>query len=412
MTSKAADVVSERAEQAGGLVPKLRFPEFRDTGGWNRKALGAICEMKAGKFVAAADIFEKADDGFFPCFGGNGLRGYTKTYTHTGKFPLIGRQGALCGNINLGTGSFYATEHAVVVNTRPSVSVDWLYHLLIHFELNQYKTGQAQPGLSIEILDRLPCAVPSELAEQQKIAACLSSLDEVIAAEGERLAALKAHKNGLMQRLFPRPERTENGIKIPLETTPRLRFPEFQDAGDWVEKPLGRLAKNLDNRRIPITSSSRVSGPIPYYGASGIVDYVADYIFDEDVLCVSEDGANLIARSTPIAFSVSGKSWINNHAHVLKFTDKLTQSFVEQYLNAVSVEDFLTGVAQPKLNKAMLDVIPIPIPEEELELQEIAKFLCTVDASLQSQADKIETLKAHKTGLMQQLFPSPAEAAA
>ena len=82
---------------------------------------------------------------------------------------------------------------------------------------------------------------------------------------------------------------------------------------------LGELAENRDSKRKPITSSSREPGKIPYYGASGIVDYVKGYIFDGEYLLVSEDGANLIARNTPIAFSISGKSWVNNHAHVLEF---------------------------------------------------------------------------------------------
>lgn len=400
MSSDGADAVTGEAQAAEKLVPKLRFTEFRDAGDWRERTLADVTDLKAGKFVSAADISSYYSEGLFPCFGGNGLRGYTEKYTHTGKYPLIGRQGALCGNVNLGSGSFYATEHAVVAKAKSGVSVDWLYHLLVQFHLNQFKTGQAQPGLSVDVLDKLPCAVPNE-TEQQKIADCLSSLDAVIAAEGERLAALRMRKKGLMQALIPAPG----------QTTPHLRFPEFQDAADWEEKPLGKMAKNLDNRRVPITSNQRTSGKIPYYGASGIVDYVDGYIFDEDVLCVSEDGANLIARSTPIAFSVSGKSWINNHAHVLKFADRHVQIYVEQYLNAVSVEDFLTGVAQPKLNKAMLNVIPILTPTEKLELQRIASFLTSLDATITAQTQRLDALKTHKSGLMQQLFASPTAAA-
>ncbi|MTJ33571.1 restriction endonuclease subunit S [Dolichospermum sp. UHCC 0260] len=130
----------------------------------------------------------------------------------------------------------------------------------------------------------------------------------------------------------------------------------------WNIKYLDELCENLDSKRIPITKSSRKSGNIPYYGASGIVDYVADYIFNEDLLLVSEDGANLLARTYPIAFSITGKTWVNNHAHVLRFKEKITQSFIEYYLNSISLESYVSGMAQPKLNQKSLNSIAIPIP--------------------------------------------------
>jgi len=133
---------------------------------------------------------------------------------------------------------------------------------------------------------------------------------------------------------------------------------------DWPKRPLGELAENLDSRRVPITKGDRKEGSIPYYGASGIVDHVGDFIFDEDILLISEDGANLLARSTPIAFSVSGKCWVNNHAHVLKFESPATQKFVEVYLNSISIEEFVTGAAQPKVNQQALNSIPIPLPDD------------------------------------------------
>lgn len=130
----------------------------------------------------------------------------------------------------------------------------------------------------------------------------------------------------------------------------------------WVE--LGEICLNRDAGRRPITKAQRVPGSIPYYGASGIIDFVDSHIFEGDYLLVSEDGANLRARTTPIAFSVHGKSWINNHAHVLEFATSFQRKFVEHYLNSVNLENFLTGAAQPKLSKANLERIPIPQPSE------------------------------------------------
>ena len=159
---------------------------------------------------------------------------------------------------------------------------------------------------------------------------------------------------------------------------------------DWPRRNLGDLAQNLDSRRIPIAKVNRKAGAIPYYGASGIVDYVDDYIFDEDILLISEDGANLIARSTPIAFSVSGKCWVNNHAHVLKFQNLELQKLVEVYLNSISIEDFVTGSAQPKLNQQALNSIPIPIPIDIIMQKQVVDELRTEQSLIEANFNIIE----------------------
>lgn len=149
--------------------------------------------------------------------------------------------------------------------------------------------------------------------------------------------------------------------------------------GEVEWKTLGELADNLDSKRKPITSGLRDAGSIPYYGASGIVDYVKDYIFDGDFLLVSEDGANLLARNTPIAFSISGKTWVNNHAHVLKFDTYAERRYVEYYLNSIDLTTYISGAAQPKLNKKNLESIRIPNPSPE-EKARIVSILDKFDA--------------------------------
>lgn len=260
--------------------------------------------------------------------------------------------------------------------------------------------ARAHGALSVDIkhLWSMPLALPG-FKEQQKIAECLSSIDELIDAESRKLKALAKYKKGLMQKLFP----------VEGKTLPEWRFPEFRGKNEWRIKPLGKICTNYDSRRIPITKKDRVRGKIPYIGASGVIDYINDFIFDEDLLCVSEDGANLVARTYPIAFSISGKTWVNNHAHVLKFAHKYIQNIVESYLNMINLQDFLTGMAQPKLNRAKLDIIPIPLPEEE-EQEKISDFLSEIDTLIKEQSNKLEQLKAHKKGLMQGLFPSLEEA--
>ena len=192
----------------GETQPRLRFPEFQNIGEWEPKTLVDACRMQAGKFVQAADIKQLNAVGMFPCYGGNGLRGFTETYSHEGVYPLIGRQGALCGNVKLASERFYATEHAVVATPKQGVEVLWLYYLLNLLNLNRFATGQAQPGLSVDVLEKVPVKIPSDEREQQRIATCLSSLDTLITAETQKLEALKTHKKGLMQQLFPSPGET------------------------------------------------------------------------------------------------------------------------------------------------------------------------------------------------------------
>lgn len=272
-----------------------------------------------------------------------------------------------------------------------------LWHVYIK---NLSNTGARHDRITISVDNFMKMPLPyASPEEQQKIADCLSSIDDLIDAESRKLKALEKYKKGLMQKLFP----------VEGKTLPEWRFPEFRGKSEWRIKPLGKICTNYDSRRIPITEKDRVKGEIPYIGASGVIDYINDFIFDEDLLCVSEDGANLVARTYPIAFSISGKTWVNNHAHVLKFSHKYTQDIVESYLNMINLQDFLTGMAQPKLNRAKLDIIPIPLPEEE-EQQKIADCLSEVDKIITEQSNKVEQLKAHKKGLMQGLFPSLEEA--
>ena len=156
----------------------------------------------------------------------------------------------------------------------------------------------------------------------------------------------------------------------------------------WEYKRLPEMSENLDSLRKPVTKKNRTAGIYPYYGASGIVDYVDDYLFDEDLLCISEDGANLLMRTYPIAFPISGKVWVNNHAHVLRFKDMATQKYVEYFFAGFKLDEYITGAAQPKLTQKALNNITIKIPISLSEQQRIVDYLDSAFA-------KIDAMKAN-----------------
>lgn len=343
--------------------------------------LGEVCLLKAGKFVSANDISPEYNKGLYPCFGGNGIRGYVADYTHDGEFPLIGRQGALCGNVNLASGKFHATEHAVVVQPKIEMNVHWLYYALNAMNLGQYATGAAQPGLAVSKLETLSIEIPN-ISEQNKIAQTLCKVEQLVNFRKQQLAKLDELVKARFVEMFGEPIGNPMGWK-------RVRFDS--------------ISENLDSKRVPVTESDRKDGVYPYYGASGIVDWINDYIFDEDILLVSEDGANLLMRSTPIAFSVSGKSWVNNHAHVVRFHDFATQKFIEVYFSLIDISEYITGTAQPKLNQAKLNTMLFCWPPLSLQNQ-FAAFVERVDQQKQTVQQSLEKLELLKKALMQEYF--------
>jgi type I restriction enzyme S subunit len=183
----------------------------------------------------------------------------------------------------------------------------------------------------------------------------------------------------------------------------------------WHTFTLPDLAENLDRRRVPLTKADRTSGPYPYYGASGIVDYVEGYLFEGDTLLISEDGANLLARSTPIAFPATGKYWVNNHAHILRFHNGVTQRLVELYLESVRLDSYITGAAQPKLNQSALNSIPITIPVSPQEQERLVNILDEalegVDRANAASSLNLGNSRALMDGALQSLLERNTQAA-
>lgn len=201
---------------------KKQYNYYRDKllsfeeGGVEWKTLGEIVKMRAGQHISARNIVDgKEGDFVYPCFGGNGIRGYVKEKSHDGEHLLIGRQGALCGNVQRMKGQFYATEHAVVVSAMQGIDIDWAFHMLTTMNLNQYASKSAQPGLAVGKLQELKLLVPS-IERQKYIAKILDKFDTLTSSITEGLPReieLRQKQYEYYRDLlfsFPKPETASN----------------------------------------------------------------------------------------------------------------------------------------------------------------------------------------------------------
>ncbi|MFZ4647791.1 MAG: restriction endonuclease subunit S, partial [Gemmataceae bacterium] len=232
---------------------------------------------------------------------------------------------------------------------------------------------------------------PPSPAEQQKIAECLSSVDELVAAQARKVDALKTHKKGLMQQFFPR-----DG-----ESQPRLRFPEFHNYGEWEADTLGAVCELYQ----PVTlSSSQLSmtGEYLVYGANGVIGSHNEYNHEESEIAVTCRGATCGEMT-----NTEPKSWITGNAMVVKpRTKKMRKDFIFQYFKNHGLKTVISGSAQPQITRTGFAPLVIFFPEPD-EQQRIASCMSSLDALITAETQKLEALKTHKKGLMQQLFPSP-----
>jgi len=250
--------------------------------------------------------------------------------------------------------------------------------------------GSKVLGISTGNLKQVIFKIPT-LPEQQKIAGFLSAVDEKLQHLNRKKELLQQYKKGVMQKLFSQ----------------ELRFKQAdgRDYPDWEEKRLGEIATFLDGKRKPIKSAdrSKMQGEYPYYGASGIIDYVNDYIFDQELILLGEDGENIISRNLPLAFRVSGKCWINNHAHVIVPKKNYDIDFLAQALERINYLNYNTGTAQPKLNQEVCKKIKLLMPCQQ-EQQKIAAFLSSLDEKIDAVSAQIELTQQFKKGLLQEMF--------
>ena len=321
---------------------------------WPVKTLGEVCEVARGTSITRKETKE----GMIPVIaGGIDVAYFHSVQNRPAGTITVSSSGANAGFVNRWDVPIFASDCSTVVAKEGGmVFGDYAFRFLqfkqsfINAELRR---GAAQPHVYAKDIAAIEISVPP-LEEQRRIVALLDAATARVTEITACYEQARTHANNLYESAC-RTEFDNQHLKSPILTLPDV-------------------CKNLDGRRKPITKSDREAGDIPYYGASGIVDYVKGYIFDERTLLISEDGANLLARSTPIAFTAEGKYWVNNHAHVVKFENIVTETYVEIFLNSIPIDNWVTGAAQPKLTQAALNRIPIPMPPLEDQKQIVVRL--------------------------------------
>lgn len=367
--------------------------------------LGEVCLLKAGKFVSANDISPEYNKGLYPCFGGNGIRGYVADYTHDGEFPLIGRQGALCGNVNLASGKFHATEHAVVVQPKIEMNVHWLYYALNAMNLGQYATGAAQPGLAVSKLETLSIEIPN-ISEQNKIAQTLYKVEQLVNFRKQQLAKLDELVKARFVEMF-------GDLVAPQCEYPELKLVDIcADADDIKCGPFGTQL-NKDEYK----AKGVAIWEIPQIN-SGFSEMPTHFITEEKAAILNaysiEPGDIAMSRKGNVGkcglFPKNLKKGII-HSDVLRIrvdkrkVDSCFMMYQLHFSEAVKrqIEMVSSGAIMAGINVTKLKQIKVRIPELENQRM-FAAFVERVDQQKQTVQQSLEKLELMKKALMQEYF--------
>ena len=345
-------------------VPNLRFPEFQ--GEWHSFLINEICsEFKSGKNIKADSISE---NGEYPVFGGNGLRGYTASYNHEGLYVLIGRQGALCGNVRSVNGKTYITEHAIAAAGNEKSDTSFLHYLFLKMNLGQYSDQSAQPGLAVNKLLKLEVSLPP-ISEQKKIAKILSLLDERIATQSKIIEKLQSLIKGIAQKIVS------------------------------CNKPNVRLSECLECKSSTLQESDVCEhGIYPVYGANDIVGYLDNYNTEGEAVYIIKDGSGVGTVSY-----VTGKCSATGTLNTLQAKEGFSLQYLYYLLKVFNFEPYKTGMAIPHIYFKDYSKAKVFCPSYTEQLQ-YAQLLSTIESKLSMEKNILTELSLQKQYLLRQMF--------
>jgi len=390
-------------------VPKLRFAEFKDSGEWQEKKLGQLLKIGNGR------DYKHLSKGDIPVYGTGGYMLSVDEYLYDGESVCIGRKGTIDKPFML-YGKFWNVDTLFYTHSFNKCTPKFIYACFQNINWYKYNSATGVPSLTKITIENIQLLIPT-LPEQKKIADCLSSIDEIIDLQTQKLERLKQHKKGLMQKLFPKED----------QTTPDWRFAEFRDSG-WEKQELGHIFKITSTKRVH--ESEWQNEGIPFYRARELVSLAQGYkisplYIDEELyikniklsgeinkgdLLVTGVGSigipYLVKNNDKFYFKDGNIIWLKNDEKTIlgKFLYLFYQS--EYIQNQIKKITGIGTVATYTIDNARKTIISFPKIKEQ---QKIADCLSSIDELIELQTQKIENLKQHKKGLMQGLFPNPTE---
>ncbi len=357
--------------------------------------LSDVVSMKSGESITAERITSEEK---FPCFGGNGLRGYTTTFTHDGSYTLVGRQGALCGNVTFVSGRFYASEHAIVVTPKKETDIKFMSYVLYDMNLNQYSESSAQPGLSVKKLLELEYPIPQNKEEQTAIAEVLSDVDSLISSLQKLIEKKKAIKQGAMQELL----------------TGKKRLPGF--SGKWTNATLGRCFNKIVGGGTPSRAIPEFwNGEIPWATVKDFATFnpykTQEYISEAGL---NHSSTHLIPKGTLITSTRMGIGKIviyyvdvaiNQDLKALFISDDVSKEYIYHLFGMVGkiIESLGNGSTVKGIRIEQLKNLSIVLPKKN-EQQAIAQVLSDMDSEIEQLEKKLAKYQQIKQGMMQELL--------
>lgn len=380
------------------ILPQLRFPEFHNSPAWNIKHLGELLSIGNGR------DYKHLTKGSIPVYGTGGYMLSVDDYLYDGESVCIGRKGTIDKPIYL-TGKFWTVDTLFYTHSFKKCLPKFVYLLFQNISWLNYNAASGVPSLSKNTIEKIEVAIPA-LEEQQKIADCLSSIDELITAESKKLYAFKAHKKGLIQQLFPAKD----------ESLPKLRFPYFHHAGNWKIKLLGNLIKYKNG----IAHEQHISDIGKYIVVNSKFISTEGVVrkFTNDGFCIAKKGNILMVLSDVPNGKAIAKCFlvdrdelytVNQRICIINPEENISEFIYYTIDRNPFYLNFDDGIKQTNLRKDDVLACPIFVPPSENEQQKIAEVIASVDNLIISQSKKLDVLKNHKKGLMQQLFPNISE---
>lgn len=386
------------------MTAKL-YSSYKDSGSiwlnkvpahWKVAPLKRLLNIQNGADQKAVE----SEEGY-PIYGSGGIFGYANQYLYDGKSVLLGRKGTIDKPLFV-DGKFWTVDTMYWSKILSTADPKFSYYLSTRIPFDFYSTSTALPSMTKADLGSHIVAYP-EVEEQQRIANYLDretvKIDELIHKQEELIKLLREERAIRIKHAI------KNGLKENVEMVSSSLIKGERVPKHWKVAQLKRNVEFLNNQRVPLSTEERSyrQGEYPYYGASGIIDYVDDYIYEESLILIGEDGANLLSRSSPLAFQAHGKYWVNNHAHILRPKDGLLDywTFLLENHNYTCE---VSGSAQPKLTIDALANIRFFTPGSIVEKREISDYCTSISQKIDCLIDKsrisIDLLREHRASLI------------